>query len=321
MSAYIVRRLALFVPTLFIVSIVTFLVLRAIPGDAVLAQLEDLTGVTPETLAARRAELGLDEPMVVQYVKWLSDLAQGDLGTSFVGNREIGSELLRRLPYTVELAVIALGVSILIGVPFGVMCALFRNGPVDYALRTVAVLWLAVPSFWLATMVLVLPTVWFGWSPSLVVSKFTNAPGQHLIDMGIPGIIMGLHVSAVTIRMTRSQFLEVMNQDYIRTAYAKGLSTMRVASRHALKNALIPVVTIWGGQIAALLGGSVIMEFIFGIPGLGSWTLNSIRSRDFPVVQTLVLFFATSTLVINLLVDISYPLLDPRIKAGARSRV
>lgn len=317
MSAYIVRRLVLFIPTLFIVSVVTFLILRAIPGDAVLAQLEDLTGVTPETLEARRAELGLDKPIVVQYTKWVTALAKGDLGTSFVGNREIRSELFRRLPYTFELSIIALGVSILIGVPFGILCALFRNGPVDYALRSVAVLWLAIPSFWLATMVLVLPTVWFGWSPSLVVSKFSDAPGQHLIDMGIPGVIMGLHVSAVTIRMTRSQFLEVMNQDYIRTAYAKGLSTVRVTSRHALKNALIPVVTIWGGQIAALLGGSVIMEFIFGIPGLGSWTLNSIRARDFPVVQTLVLFFAMSTLIINLLVDISYPLLDPRIKAGA----
>ena len=316
MSRYIVRRLVLFVPTMFFVSLMTFTLLRAIPGDAVVAQLEENPRLSPELVEQLRDELGLNDPLWQQYSVWIGRIVQGDFGRSFVGGRDIGNEFGRRLPYTVELAVGALVISIAIGIPFGAISAFARNTPLDYLLRVVAVLWLAVPGFWLATMMLILPVLWFGWSPHIVATKFSEAPLQHAIDMLIPGAILGVHSSAVSMRMTRSQILEVLRQDYIRTAYAKGLSAVTVVRRHALKNALIPVVTIWGTQASGLLGGSVLMESIFGIPGLGQWTLESIRLRDYPVTQSLVLFFAVATMAINLLVDISYSWLDPRIRVG-----
>jgi peptide/nickel transport system permease protein len=314
-GSYLLRRIVLYVPTLFLVSVIIFVILRAIPGDAVLAQLENSSTVSEEAIEQQREELGLNAPIWQQYVTWMGELVRGDLGTSFVGRLDIRSELAGRLSVTVELAFLAFVFSVLVGVPLGALSAITRGTPLDYSGRLLAVLWLAVPSFWLATLVLVLPAVWLGWSPSVVITRFQDGPVQNLIDIGIPAMIMGLHTAAVGMRMTRSQLLEVLQQDYIRTAYAKGLKRRIVVGRHALKNALIPVLTIWGTQIGALIGGSVIMETIFGIPGIGSWTADSIRLRDYPVIQTLVLFFAFATLSINLLVDIAYTWLDPRIKA------
>lgn len=316
MSRYIARRIVLFVPTMFLVSIMTFTLMRAIPGDAVIAQLEESPRLSAETLEHLRGELGLNDPLWEQYGRWVGGILQGDFGSSFVGGRDISSEFLRRLPYTVELAVIALIISIAVGIPSGATSAFLRGTPLDYVFRLFAVFWLAVPNFWIATMVLVLPLLWFGWAPSIVAHKFSEAPFQHVEDLMIPGVIMGLSSSAISMRMTRSQVLEVLRQDYIRTAYAKGLTSFSVIKGHALKNALIPVVTIWGTQVSGLLNGSVLLETIFGIPGLGQWTVESIRLRDYPVTQALVLFFAFATLTVNLLVDISYSWLDPRIRAG-----
>ena len=306
----------LFVPTMLVVSLLIFLLLRAIPGDAVLAQLEESPRLSAEKIEQLRTQMGLNEPLWVQYVKWMGGILRGDFGVSFTGGLDISSQFARRLPYTGELALIALTISIMVGVPSGLISAFFRSTPVDYVVRLFAVFWLSVPHFWVATLALILPVIWFGWSPSIVAHKFSEAPVQHLRDMLLPGMIMGLGSSAVSLRMTRSQVLEVLQQDYIRTAYAKGLSSITVVRRHALKNALIPVVTIWGAQASGLLGGSVLMESIFGIPGLGQWTVESIRLRDYPVTQALVLFFAFATLSINLLVDISYSWLDPRIRVG-----
>jgi peptide/nickel transport system permease protein len=218
--------------------------------------------------------------------------------------------------FSVELMILAVTASVIIGLPLGALAALKRGTWADYLGRLLAVLWLAVPSFWLATMALVLPAVWTGWSPSVVTARIQDDPVQNLIDVGLPALIIGLHTAAVGMRMTRSQLLEVMGQDYIRTAYAKGLPGRRVLAQHALKNALIPVLTIWGAQVGSLIGGSVIMESIFGMPGVGQWTYDSIRLRDYPVIQTLVMFFALTTLTINLLVDIAYTWLDPRIRLG-----
>jgi len=301
---------------MLVVSLLTFGLLRAIPGDAVLAQLEDSPRLSRQEIEELRAELGLNDPLWAQYARWVGGILIGDFGRSFGGGLEITSEFKRRLPYTAELAVLALVISIVIGVPFGAASAFVRGSPLDYLLRLFAVFWLAVPNFWIATMALILPVVWFGWSPNIVATKLTEAPAQHLVDMLIPGAIMGISSSAVSLRMTRSQVLEVLRQDYIRTAYAKGLGSLTVLRRHALRNALIPVVTIWGTQASGLLSGSVLMETIFGIPGLGQWTVESIRLRDYPVTQALVLFFAFATMAVNLLVDLSYSWLDPRIRVG-----
>ena len=316
MTAYLSRRLLLFIPTLFLVSLIIFLLVRAIPGDAITAQLEGTSRVSDESIRQMRADLGLNEPYWKQYLLWIGDLARGDLGRSFVGGHEIAHELSRRLAFSVELMILAMTASIIIGMPLGALSALKRGTWVDYLGRFLAVLWLAVPSFWLATMALVLPAVWTGWSPSIVTARIEEDPLQNLIDVGLPAGIIGLHTAAIGMRMTRSQLLEVMGQDYIRTAFAKGLTGGRVLVRHALKNALIPVLTIWGGQVGALIGGSVIMETIFGMPGVGQWTADSIRLRDYPVIQTLVMFFGLTTLTINLLVDIAYTWLDPRIRLG-----
>lgn len=316
MMQYIARRVMLFVPTMFFVSLIIFLLMRAVPGDAVIAQLDDSPRLTPEIIAEMRVQLGLDQSLPRQYWTWASGVMQGDLGRSFVAGVDIGDQFMRRVPWTLELAFMSVIVSVAAGIPLGAFAALWRGGYGDVGIRLVAVLMLAMPSFWIATLVLILPAAYFGWSPSFIAHSFSDDPKQHLIDMAIPALVGGLSSCAVALRMTRSQLLEVLKQDYIRTAYAKGLTGRSVYTHHAMKNAMIPVITVVGAQMGALLGGSVIMETIFGIPGLGQWTVNSIAVRDYPAIQALVTFFAFITLAINLLVDISYTWLDPRIRVG-----
>lgn len=316
MMKYIVRRVLLFVPTMFLVSVIIFVLMRAVPGDAVVAQLDDAPRLTPEIIAEMRAQLGLDQSLPRQYWTWVSGLLQGDLGRSFVAGVAIEDQFIRRVPYTLELAAMSVIVSVAVGIPLGAFSALWRGGWGDVSIRFLAVLMLAMPSFWIATLVLIVPAAWFGWSPSFVAHSFSDDARQHFIDMAIPAFVGGLSSCAVALRMTRSQLLEVLKQDYIRTAYAKGLSGRVVYTRHAMKNAMIPVVTVVGAQMGALLGGSVIMETIFGIPGLGQWTVNSIAVRDYPAIQALVTFFAFITLAVNLMVDLSYTWLDPRIRVG-----
>ncbi|MCH7699681.1 MAG: ABC transporter permease [Chloroflexi bacterium] len=330
MQAYIIRRLITGVFILFILSLVVFLLLRIAPGDP--ANLRCGLDCPPERRAAIHAALGLDKPYfpisidftrasVVafsgdsQYGSWMVDVVTGDLGVSTFNGQPVLDALKQRLPVTLELLIITMLVTVAAGIPFGIISALFRNSPPDFAVRIVAVLWLAVPSFWIATLVLFIPLELWGYAPPLgrTVDFFDN-PWDNLRQFIPPAIVLGLASAAGVMRLTRSSLLEVMRTDYIRTAQSKGLRDTVVVGRHALKNSLIPVVTVIGLQVSALLGGTVIIEQIFALPGLGQYILQSLIVKDFPVVQTMTLYAGVAVVLMNLLVDISYAWLDPRIR-------
>ncbi|MEX0785159.1 MAG: ABC transporter permease [Dehalococcoidia bacterium] len=312
MRAYIIRRLITGVFILFILSVVVFLLLRIAPGDP--AKLR--CPFCPEDqLEGLREEMGLNDPYYVQYFDWMGAVVTGDLGTSNFNQQPVTDAVKQRLPVTVELLIITILVTLVLGVPFGIISALYRNSPADFGVRIGAVLGLAVPNFWLATLVLLIPLELWGYAPPLgrTVAFFDN-PWENLRQFGPPAIVLGLASAAGIMRLTRSSLLEVLRTDYIRTARSKGLREPLVVGRHALKNSLIPVVTVLGLQIAGLLGGTVIIEQIFALPGLGQYLLFSLVAKDFPVVQTMTLYVGVIVVVMNLLVDISYAWLDPRIR-------
>lgn len=319
MREYIIRRLLLIIPIMIGVSFLTYATFSIIPGDAavLICQFE----CNDENLTAIRDELGLDEPFFVQYWNWLKNAAQGDLGESFhYKGVQVTDELGRRMPLTLELMALSLGFAILLGVPPGVLSAIRSGSIADFASRFISVLWLSIPNFYLAIIAITFAFIWFGWSPPQFSAQgyveITEDPIRNLEIMLLPSLILSLSIAAVIMRITRSAMLEVMRNDYIRTAWSKGLRERAVVWRHALKNALIPVLTIVGLQVGALIGGSVLIEQVFGLNGMGVYLLEAILRRDLLVVQSLVLIFAIAYVAINLAVDVAYAWLDPRIRYG-----
>jgi peptide/nickel transport system permease protein len=316
MQAYIVRRLLALIPTLFFASVIVFVTVRLIPGDVI-----DLMLSQNDISAGKHSRdqlisaLGLDKPMWEQYGRWIGAiLFRGDFGTSLWQNAPVGEQLAARLPVTFELGLLALIIALIIALPIGVYSAIRQDTAGDYAARSLSFLMLAVPAFWSGTMVMVLPSIWWGWSPEVRYVPFTDDPLQNLKQMLIPAVILGTALSAITMRLTRTQMLEVLRQDYIRTAWAKGLNARTVIVRHALRNALIPVVTLVGLQAPLLIGGAVIVEQIFVIPGMGLLLLDAVNQRDYPIITGVFLIVGVAVMVINLVVDLSYGLLDPKVR-------
>ena len=330
MRAYIIRRLLLIIPTLFILSILVFLSVRFIPGDVIdimMSKMESFGGEVDREVMERM--LGLDVPVWVQYGRWIgvlptpdwvtgesryNGILQGTLGQALMGGWPIEERILGRLPVTVELGVMAIVIGLVIALPVGIYSAIRQDTAADYVGRSIATIGLATPNFWLALMVMLYPAIWWGWSPPMRLIPFTEDPLGNLGVFIIPSLILGTAASAATMRMTRTMMLEVLRQDYIRTAWSKGLKERAVVIRHAIKNALIPVVTLVGLQLPILVGGSVIMENIFNLPGLGRLILDSLINRDYPVVSGVNLVFATAVVGINLMIDLIYPYLDPRVR-------
>ena len=315
MRAHIIRRLLLIIPTLFILSILVFLSVRFIPGDVIDVMQSQLAGHGRVDREALERMLGLDQPVYVQYGRWLGDiLLHGTLGRSLMGDWAVEEKILGRLPVTIELGVMAIVIGLLIALPVGIYSAIRQDTAVDYAGRSIAVLGLATPNFWLALMVMIYPATWWGWSPPMRLITFSEDPLGNLGMFLIPSLILGTASAAATMRMTRTMMLEVLRQDYIRTAWSKGLKERVVVVRHAVKNVLIPVVTLIGLQLPILVGGAVIIENIFNLPGLGRLMLVALNDRDYPVVAGINLVFATAVMGINLMIDLVYAFLDPRVR-------
>ncbi len=313
MGPYILRRLSLSLMTLLLVSIVVFSSVRLMPGDIVRTLLQDV-GYDPAREAELRHELGLDRPAYEQYFVWLGEIAQGDLGVSLWDGRDVTEMIRARLPVTLELALSSIIVAILIGLPLGVLSAVKQDTPLDYVARSLGVLAISVPNFWIATLVVSLPARWWGWAPPLHYVSFTDDPVANIKVFITPALVLGVNLSGSIMRMGRSSMLEVLRLDYMRTARAKGLDERVVLYRHALRNALIPVMTIIGLQVAFLLGGSVIIESVFSLPGMGRLMIDTLTVRDYDVVQGVTLVFATIMVTVNLVVDLLYMVVDPRTK-------
>jgi len=316
MQAYIVRRVLALIPTLFFASLIVFVTVRMIPGDVIDLMLSQ-NDIAASKMGREQLEqaLGLDQPMWIQYGRWVgSILFHGDFGRSLWQNTPVTEQLLQRLPVTFELGLMALIVGLSVAIPIGVYSAIRQDTPGDYVARSFSILMLAVPSFWLGTMVMVFPSIWWGWSPPIQFVPFSKNPWGNLGQMIIPSIILGCALSAITMRLTRTMMLEVLRQDFIRTAWAKGLGERLVVARHALRNALIPVVTLIGLQAPLLIGGAVIMEQIFVIPGMGLLLLDAVSQRDYPIITGVCLIVGVAVMFINLIVDLSYGLLDPKVR-------
>jgi len=317
MQGYIARRILALIPTLIFASLIVFAIIRLIPGnviDLMLSQ-NDVSAVK-QTREQLEAALGLDQPIYVQYFKWVGALLlHGSLGNSLWTNTPVMEQILQRLPVTFELGFLGMLISMLVGIPIGVYAALKQDTLGDYTLRTLSILALAIPGFWTGTLVMVFPAIWWGWSPSVRYVTLMQDPAAHLLQIILPAFILGTALSALIMRLTRTLMLEVLRQDYIRTARAKGLSVRTIVMRHALRNALIPVVTLIGLQAPLLLGGAVILEQIFVIPGMGLLLIEAVSNRDYPIVTGVFLVFGVSVMLINLLVDLSYGWLDPKVRS------
>ncbi len=309
---YALKRLFVAIPSLLIASVIVFSLSRFIPGDVVTLMMEE--NQYAQDLEEMRAKLGLDRPIHVQYVHWMSRALQGDLGESLYTGRSVLSELGRRLPVSLELGAVALFFAVLLGVPIGIVSAVRQDSIKDYVSRSGAILGLSMPGFWLGTLVVVLPAVYWGWSPPIQYRAFETDPWGHLVQFLLPGFLLGIASAAAIMRLTRTQLLEVLRQDYVRTAWAKGLADRAVVLKHSLKNALIPVVTVFGIQVAQVLSGTVVFESIFGLPGMGRFLFDAISERDYPVIQGVNLVIVTTVVGVNLLVDLAYAWLDPRIR-------
>jgi len=318
MSTYAIRRLMGLVPTLFFASLIVFVTVRLIPGDVIDLMLSE-NDISAQQLSREQllATLGLDKPMWEQYLHWIAGIvSRGDLGHSLWAGDSVWDQLAQRLPVSFELGLIALVFALVLAVPIGVYSAIRQDTAGDYITRSFSILLLAVPSFWVGTMVMVFPSIWWGWSPPVEFVRFADDPLLNLKNMLLPAAVLGMGLSAVTMRMTRTMTLEVLRQDYIRTAWAKGLDERRVVWRHALRNALIPVITLVGLQAPLLVGGAVIIEQIFVIPGMGLLLIDAVSQRDYPVITGVFLVVGVAVMLINLAVDLSYGLLDPRVRQG-----
>ena len=316
MRAYIIRRLLLIFPTVFILSILVFLSVRFIPGD-VIDVLQGRLGAESGELDREALErmLGLDVPAYVQYARWIGDiLLHGSLGESLLTSYTVEEAIFDRLPVTLELGVLAIVIGLVIALPVGIYSAIRQDTVADYLGRSLAIIGLATPNFWLGIMVMIYPAIWWGWAPPMELVHFAEDPLGNLAVFLIPSLILGTASAAATMRMMRTMMLEVLRQDYIRTAWSKGLRERVVIIRHSIKNALIPVITLIGLQLPILVGGAVIMENIFNLPGLGRLLVDALQNRDYPMVSGVNLFFATGVVGLNLLIDLIYPYLDPRVR-------
>lgn len=313
MQRYIVRRVMLAIPTIILVMFATFVMVRFVPGDLVELILAENPYATEQDKIDLRERLGLSEPIPIQFAKYSANLLQGDMGYSHWTNRPVTEELRRRLPVTLEFGMLAVLLGLLVAVPVGIISAIRQDTIADYVARSFAILSISVPYFFTATLLVIFPVIWFGWAPPLTYVGWSEGPAGHMYYMFFPAFILGVNLSGSVMRMTRTMVLEVMRQDYIRTAYAKGLRERTVLVRHAMKNALIPVITIIGLQIGGALGGTLIIETIFNMPGVGRYFISSILARDYPSIQGVVLVLATIVIFVNLAVDLIYAMLDPRI--------
>jgi peptide/nickel transport system permease protein len=312
MRRYLATRLLIAVPSLLIASLIVFSLPRLIPGDVVVLMLQEKAYA--RDIDELRAKLGLDRPLHVQYVEWLGRVVRGDLGQSLWTHRPVVEELGRRLPVTLELALLATIFAVLIAVPVGVLSAVRQDTLRDYAARSAAILGLSVPSFWLATLVIVLPAIWWGWRPMTGFVEFRDGPLAHVGQLVLPALVLGVASGAALMRLVRGMLLEVLRQDYVRTAWAKGLREGGVVFKHGLKNAVIPVVTVLGIQVTTILGGTVVIETIFGLPGVSRFLFEAINQRDYPVIQGVNLAVVSLVVLVNLTVDVLYAVLDPRIR-------
>ena len=325
MFAYIIRRLSLAVPTLLLVSMIIFLLVRFIPGDIldVIAMSMEGRGSKMDRAAVQR-ELGLDVPIVVQYGRWIGVLPgqegafegiiQGNLGDSLWKRTPIMDEVLARWPITLELGLMGVTIGLVIAVPIGVYSAMRQDSWGDYIGRSFAILCISVPGFWVATMIIVFPSIWWGYAPPILLIPFMEDPLGNLRMFVLPAATLGMVLSGVTMRMLRGTMLEVLRQDYIRTAWSKGLVETTIVRRHALKNALIPVITLVGFQIPIMVGGTVIIETIFNLPGMGQMLWNAALNRDYPIVSGVMFIIGFVVLMNNLVIDLTYAYLDPRIR-------
>jgi peptide/nickel transport system permease protein len=313
LAQYIVKRALFALFVLFAISIIVFSAVRAIPGDVCRIVLAT-PDVDEQQCQFIRQELGLDRPVVRQYFSYMGGIFKGDFGTTLINRRDVWAEMKDRIPVTLELTILATMFAAAIAVPIGVISAVRQDSAIDYVLRFISIGWLSLPAFWVGTMLIVFPAKWWGYSPPIGYVDFWEDPLKNLEQLYLPAFALGLALSASLARITRSSMLEVFRQDYIRTARAKGLNERRIVTRHALRNALIPVITLFALQFGVLFGGTVVLESIFSIPGLGQLTLNAVLIKDYPQVQALVLLFAAVLVTINLVVDISYAWLDPRIR-------
>ena len=319
MRNYIIRRVALMIPTLLLVTIVVFLTIRLVPGSAVEMMAIEMgsresTGGQMDIEAVERM-LGMDVPWPEQYVTWMQGIfTRGDFGDSLWLKRPVLPEILARLPITFELGLLSFLISQIIAIPIGLYSAIRQDTMGDFLGRTFAIINLATPAFWLATMIMVFPSIWWGWSPPMRYVPFADDPMSNLEQFIIPAILMGTAMSATTMRMLRTTMLEVLRQDYVRTAWSKGLKERIIVIRHAMRNAMIPVITMISGQIPIMIGGAVIMEQIFSLPGMGRLFLDSINRRDYPFVSAINTLLAAFGMVLILLTDLSYAFLDPRVR-------
>ena len=317
MRKYIARRILLFIPTLAGVSIGVFLLLRVIPGDVAQVILAGPSGEASYTLQdveQLREKLGLNDPLYLQYGNWVSDLVRGDLGTSFATRRPIAQELKRQFPVTLQLAFFTMVVVSLIAIPIGVLAAVKQGSAADYIRRGIAILGLAAPTFFVGLVVVLVVSRYIGWLPPLGYVHIWDQPFKGFQQLIFPALVLGFSSNGLLLRMTRTQLLEVLREDYVRTARSKGLSENVVTVRHAMRNALLPVVTVGGLQLGGLFTGAVIVETIFNLPGIGRGLIQGVFSRDLPLIEAYIMYFAVVALVANLLVDLTYAWLDPRIR-------
>jgi peptide/nickel transport system permease protein len=316
MRTYILKRLFLIIPTLLGAATLVFLIMRVIPGDvALLIFGGDQAGhIDPKQLEAMRERLGLNDPLWVQFGHWLWGVVRFDFGTSLWTGRPVIEELLIRLPLTLELALLATIVSVMIAIPLGMLAAIRQDTWVDYAVRVVSIGGLAIPGFWVGILCILFLVIFFSWGPPLEFTPPWVDPWANLQMMVWPIVTVGYRQAAVTTRMTRSTLLEVLREDYIRTAWAKGLRERAVVIRHALKNSMLPVITLIGTELAFLIGGLVVTETVFTLNGVGRFMIDAVSHRDYPVVQALIFLIAFSFVVVNLLVDLTYAWFDPRIR-------
>ena len=314
MRAYIIKRLLLIIPTVFLVSLIVFIVIRLIPGSIVDLMAQQYQYMTNMDKQAIEKALGFSTPLFSQYLHWMNQiLVHGNLGNSLWTNLPVIDEITARWPVTLELGIMAIITAQIIALPIGIYSAIRQDTVGDYVARSFGILCIAIPGFWLATLVIVFPSIWWHYTPSIRLIHFNVDPIGNIKMFIVPALILGMELSGMTMRMTRTMMLEVLRQDYVRTAWAKGLRERTVIMRHALKNAFIPVITIIGWQLPLLIGGTVIIENIFQLPGMGQLIINATQQRDYTIVSSVLFLFAIAIMLINLLVDISYAFLDPRV--------
>jgi peptide/nickel transport system permease protein len=317
MLKYLIQRLLLSIVTIFGVTIVIFLAMRVLPGDPLAMIYGEATGIyvlSEAELQTVRASLGLDKPLHQQYLGWMADVLRGELGYSFWVDTPIRDTILRRGPITAQIALLAIMLSWVIGVPVGVISAMWRETKLDYILRFLVTLFMAIPSFWLGLAMILFTVLVFNWRPSITITQFWEDPKENMLMVIGPSVAVGIGIAALIARMMRTTVLEVLREDYVRTARAKGLGDWLIIGRHVLRNALLPVITLSGLSLAGLLGGSVAVERAFGFPGLGSALAQGAVERDWMMVQNLTLLFAITFVFINLVIDLLYAWVDPRIR-------